>query len=60
VNLSAGGRQTQVSPSQEIDYLASHFYELDVNAVKDLSHDFLGNVLGCAQLVFGPKILFWS
>jgi hypothetical protein len=35
----------EVSPSMEIEYLASHFYEIDENIVKSLSHSSLKEVL---------------
>jgi hypothetical protein len=39
-----------VSPLPEIEYLASHFYEVDVNVLKGLSHSCLSEVLESDKL----------
>jgi hypothetical protein len=40
----------EVSPSSEIEYLASHFYEIDLTFIKRLSHDNLKEIVGSEKL----------
>jgi hypothetical protein len=40
----------EVSIAAELDYLSSHFYEIDVNVVKQVSHEDLNKILRSAQL----------